>query len=97
MKEKEKVHMMELDPDEEEVEDLKEILKNENHYLLHTDDDECAVISSRWFEIDQGEWQNFDKRRISQRTVDKSLKEPNKIHELTKTRKKSGLKKLDNL
>ena len=91
MKEKEKIHMMELDSDEEEEEDeenLKEILKNENHYLLHTDDGECAVISSRWFEIDQGEWQNFDKRRISQRTVDKCLKEPNKIHNLTKQEKK---------
>ena len=56
--------------------------------MLHTNDDECAVISSRWFEIDQGEWQNFDKRRISQRTVDKFLKEPNNIHELTKQEKK---------
>ena len=45
----------------------KDTINNKNHFLLHTTDGLTEVVHENWFEIEQDEWQNTDKRRISEK------------------------------
>ena len=82
MNKEEKIEMLEIDNyDSDEDRDL---LKDENHFLLHSDDSNCEVIHKAWFKLDQDEWQNEDKRRIKKSTISKCYDKPNEIHPLEK-------------
>ena len=50
---------------------------------MHTTDGLSVVVHENWFEIEQDEWQNTDKRRISEKTKTKCMKKPNKSYNLS--------------
>ncbi len=62
MEKEEKIAMLEIENYDTDKD--RDFLKNENDFLLHSDDGHCEVIHKAWFKLDQDEWQNEDKRRI---------------------------------
>ena len=82
MNKEEKIEMLEID--NYDTDEDRDLLKDENHFLLHSDDNHCEVIHKAWFKLDQDEWQNEDKRRIKKSTISKCYDKPNEIHPLEK-------------
>ena len=82
MSKEKKIEMLELE--EYNSEEDRDMLKDENHFILHASDGSSEVIHKDWFKIDQDEWQNFDKRRIKEDTISKCYDHPNQIHKLDK-------------
>ena len=65
MSEKERIRMSEIDHYDSDTD--KDTINIKNHFLLHTTDGLTVVVYENWIEIEQDEWQNTDKRRISEK------------------------------